>query len=63
MEKIIVILIITAAATFLLRSKFNAHQQRKCSDCSATSCTSCPLATAPTLKKHLETRKTSVTVK
>lgn len=58
MEGIIIFIIIGVAASYLCYQKLSAHKRAKCSDCAETSCTSCPIATMPTLKAHLETRKT-----
>lgn len=60
MEMFLVVLLVSLAFSYLVFTKLQQRHKAKCSDCSATSCTSCPLATAPTLKKHLETRKNQV---
>lgn len=57
MEGIIIFIIIAFAASYLLYQKIATHKQ-KCSTCSETSCTTCPIAAMPTLKAHLEARKT-----
>lgn len=57
MEAIIVFLIVLSACSFVFLKALNKKKQSKCSDCSATSCSTCPLVTNSALQTHLKARK------